>query len=123
MMQGRSAFRPICFVKSYFAALLVALTFAQPSPAFAYSMEAREALRLMDRDEFIAYTTGIIEGLIYARYVHDGRVGDKGARCIAIWFYRGDNVLETIRLAFHKFNDHTPRSIVGAMVETACPLN
>lgn len=86
-------------------------------------MTAGVVLERMEGREFIAYVSGVVEGIAYARYKQDSQNGQPNAHgmtCIYDWFYRDDRLIFSIQKAFAKYPDHFPGTIISVMAEREC---
>lgn len=103
-----------------FGAALLSVT-AMPSEARAdTAMTAGVVLDRMESPELWAYTSGILEGIMYQTAI---QAGDDSARvkCMYDWYY-GDSRKKVgqVLTAFERFRDHYPAAIIHALIKREC---
>jgi hypothetical protein len=86
----------------------------------AQTMTAGVVAEKMTPTQFFDYTSGVIEGLAYARLQADNKQ-PTGMQCIYQWFYSNAQTrVDQLLVAFAKFPDYPPAAIVSVMVTKEC---
>ena len=87
-------------------------------------MTAGVVVRNMSSERFVAYVTGMIEGLAYARFRRDseaaGGNAEEGMTCMRSWYLDDPDVFLTIDATFRDFADYPPAVVIAAMLEKEC---
>lgn len=73
----------------------------------------------MDINDHFPFVAGMIEGLAYARYIHDN-AQTAGMKCIYDWFYESGTAMDTIYVVFSEFRDSPPAAVLSALLDQKC---
>lgn len=78
----------------------------------------------MPSGEFVAFVTGIVEGMAYARFRKDslaaGQKVETGMQCIRTWFHSDPKIIVTVQDTFRKYADYAPWVVLGVMAKKEC---
>lgn len=85
-------------------------------PVKAEDFNAGSVLQRLKTEELTAYITGIVHGLAYARYQNGGK---EGRNCVLGWFATKGTASQIV-LAFDKYKEHQPDTIIAAMIKQQC---
>jgi hypothetical protein len=100
------------------------ISLATGSPVSAADLTAGLIVKEMPPNEFVAYVTGMVEGMAYARFRKDtmaaGEKVQTGSDCIRNWYHRDTNTITTISDTFRKYPDYTPWVVLGVMLKQEC---
>lgn len=100
------------------------ISLATGAQATATDLTAGVILKEMPSKEFVAYVTGMVEGMAYGRFRKDtlaaGQKVETGMQCIRDWFHGDAKTILAVEDAFRKYADYTPWVVLGAMVKKEC---
>lgn len=78
----------------------------------------------MDSKEFVAFVTGMVEGMAYARFRKDtlaaGRRVEDGMNCVRQWFFGDPKRILTIGNAFERYHQYTAWVVLGVLLKQEC---
>lgn len=101
-------------------ACLSAALLLPPVIAKAEDFTAGVVMKKMPVSDHFPFIAGIIEGLAYARFEKDGQK-PQGMVCVRKWFYDNNKEkMDQIYLAFGKFPDYPPATVISAMLKQVC---
>lgn len=91
------------------------------APAAATDLTAGVIAERMSTDERVAYISGVVEGLAYARFLRD-RPDETGMQCIYDWFYVEGNggSWERIDAWFERHQDQTVGVLLHVLIKKEC---
>lgn len=116
----------ITVFRNWQAATLAALL-GCTSPAIALAetpMTGKVMMENMEPKEFVAFVTGMVEAMAYARFRKDtlaaGRRVEDGMNCIRRWFFSDPKRILAIGNAFERYHQYTAWVVLGVLLKQEC---